>query len=523
MNRLLRSILLGTALCALGCPEKDTGDTDVGTDTSDGTDVDTGTDAGTDTDMGTDSDVDTDSDSDPDSNGDCVATVTAEVSWQDCTDSVDNDCNAIVDGDELGCSICPPIGDALRQADEASCDDGIDNDCNGFVDCSDFACFDNLACPDETTNDLCSDGLDNNGNDRTDCLSRECTETDGVTICDSDDGAENTADLCSDGLDNDADDRVDCDDSDCDEVGYCVSFEEDADCEDGVDNDGDALIDCDDFRGCADSDFCNGEDSDATCSDGSDNDNDGAIDCADSDCYADPAISVCTSINEDCGNTLDDDGDGLSDCTDPECADACLASPCSPTNLFGSCDDDDFTCSTDGVCVPPNPSVAGDVIVTEYLISPTAGEFIEIYNTTDRPFDLGGCTVGDLDTDNHTIDQTVVIDAGAYVTLAKDGDGAEFDADYIYAGGVALSGGDEARVSCGDTLIDVIAYGSGDNGNDDNFPSPSGGTSVVLSPAVINGATPETANDAGSNWCIDAGSYGSDRTGSPGAANECAP
>ncbi len=517
MNRLLRSLLLGAALCTLGCPDKDTGDTDLGTDTAEGTEVDTDTDVGTDT----DTEGDTDPDTDPDTNDDCVASVTAEVSWQDCSDNVDNDCNAVFDGDELGCSICPPIGDPLRQDGETSCDDGIDNDCNGFADCADFACLGDAACPDENTNDLCSDGIDNDGNDRTDCLSRECTESPDVTVCDSDDGVENTATLCGDGLDNDGDDRVDCDDSDCDEVGYCVSFEEEELCEDGLDNDGDALIDCDDFRGCSDSPHCNGEDDDAACTDGLDNDNDGSIDCADNNCYANPAITVCTSVNEDCGNTLDDDGDGLSDCTDPECASACESEPCSPSNLFGSCSEDGFSCSTDGECVPPNPSVAGEVIVTEYMISPTQGEFIEVYNTTGGPLNLGGCTVGDLDTDNHTIADTVIVESGGYATLAKNAAEAGFVPDYVYAGGVALSGGDEARISCGEQLIDVIAWGDSDNGNDDTFPAPAGGISVALSPTVVTDADPEIANDAGSNWCIDSGTYPGG-TGSPGLANTCA-
>ena len=520
MNHLLRPLLLATALFSLGCPDKDTGDTDMGTDITEGTDPDTAGDMGTDTDAGTDSDVGTDADTD--TAGGCVATVTAEVSWQDCMDNIDNDCNTIVDGDELGCSICPPLADPLHQDQEASCDDGIDNDCNGFVDCADFRCLGDAACPDETTDDLCSDGIDNDGNDRADCLSRECTESEDVTVCDSDDGVEDSADLCGDGLDNDGDDRVDCDDSDCDGIGYCVSFEEGGDCEDGVDNDGDALIDCDDFRGCGDSPFCSGEADDTTCADGADNDNDGAIDCADSDCYTDPAVTVCTAANEDCGNTLDDDADGLSDCTDPECADTCSVLECSPTNLFGSCEQDDYTCSSDGECVPPNPAVAGDVIVTEYLISPTTGEFIEVYNTTSEALNLAGCTVGDADADNHLIAQTVVVQPGGYATLAKDGDEAGFDADYIYAGGVALSGSDEARISCGQVVIDVIAWGTGDNGNDESFPAPASGVSVVLAPQVVTGSAADTANDMGSNWCIDTATYGADQTGSPGAANTCA-
>jgi hypothetical protein len=313
---------------------------------------------------------------------------------------------------------------------------------------------------------------------------------------------------------------VDCDDSDCDDIGYCVSFEDEALCEDGLDNDGDALIDCDDFRGCSDTAYCSGESDDTTCADGLDNDNDGDIDCADRDCYADPAITVCTSVNEDCGNTLDDDADGLSDCTDPECADECNVLPCSPANLFGSCEAGGYTCSTDGECVPPNPTAAGDVIVTEYMIAPTSGEFIEVHNATNTPLNLGGCTVGDLDSDNHTIAQSVVIDPGGYATRAKDADDAGFDADYIYSG-VALSGSDEARISCGGVLIDVIAWGTGGNGNDEAFPSPSSGTSVALSPTALAGAAPHTANDDGINWCIDAGTY-VDRTGSPGLANTCA-
>lgn len=55
----------------------------------------------------------------------------------DCTDGKDNDCDGLIDGEELHCT--PFI-------DEADCANGADDDQNGLTDCEDESCMGGPGC-----------------------------------------------------------------------------------------------------------------------------------------------------------------------------------------------------------------------------------------------------------------------------------------------------------------------------------------------------------------------------------------
>ena len=465
-----------------------------------------------------------------DTSSGCTPTSDVEVSWEACNDNADNDCNELTDYEEEGCSICPPPGDSLSGAEdtEAACTDGIDNDCNGFFDCQEDACA--AFCPAEDTDALCSDGIDNDGDGRVDCLGRSCGDT---AVCNADplgaEGSENTEALCSDGVNNDTnadgngDGRVDCDDFDCAGIGACAAAGGDEvdvtdGCTDGVDNDGNGFVDCNDFT-CHDDTACNGaENDDATCSDGIDNNSRNGTDCADPGCYANPMVTVCFNTVEICddANGDDEDHDGFANCTDPQCEATCETQPCAPTNLFGTCSEPNEVCSGSGTCLPPTPTTAGQIVITEIMQNPSAtsdadGEYFEIFNpsSTDS-FNLFNCELTSNTDGPYTIDADLVIGPNEYGVLAKSSTPG-FTPDYVYASGLNLgNGSDDISITCGGVVIDIVAYDGGTA-----FPDPTG-ASMNLNPNNLN----STDNDTGGNWCTSTTDLGNTDLGTPGAAND---
>ena len=90
---------------------------------------------------------------------------------EDCTDGIDNNCDGLVDTQDVNAIGCPPDctdvdgdtyspdGGTCGQTDcndnnasvkpgaYEACDDGVDNNCNGQTDCNDSSCSGDPACP----------------------------------------------------------------------------------------------------------------------------------------------------------------------------------------------------------------------------------------------------------------------------------------------------------------------------------------------------------------------------------------
>jgi hypothetical protein len=188
------------------------------------------------------------------------------------------------------------------------CDDTIDNDCDNLVDCNDPDCNGDPACPDLIEFPFCFDDLDNDFDGAIDCADRtDCdgvTETCGVGVCASTGSQCNNGTLieaictpgdptepdteltCDDGLDNDCDGLTDANDPDCvacsdygnkddcsmdpncewqgsPKRGMCVDAvictptgPELGNCDDGVDNDCNGMTDCADTAACGADPVC---------------------------------------------------------------------------------------------------------------------------------------------------------------------------------------------------------------------------------------------------------------------------
>jgi hypothetical protein len=88
------------------------------------------------------------------------------------------------------------------------CDDSIDNDCDDLIDEDDPNCGGGV--------EICDNGLDDDGDGDVDCVDSDCS-TDPA--CENDGNAKERR--CNDGNDNDGDGLIDCDDPDCENRKNC--------------------------------------------------------------------------------------------------------------------------------------------------------------------------------------------------------------------------------------------------------------------------------------------------------------
>jgi cysteine-rich repeat protein len=294
-----------------------------------------------------------------------------------------------------------------------------------------------------------------------------------------------------------------CDDADLDDGDGCSAA---CDIENGYTCDGEPSVcatTCSDgitagLEECDDGDLIDGDGCSATCT------IETGYDC---DTAQEPAVCapVCGDgliiAPETCDDVNPDAGDGCSDVCLIEMGYACFGEP-SECNL-----------------VPANP---GDLVITEIMQNPTAvddvfGEWFEIYNPTSTDFDLIGLVLSDAGSNSHTIATNVVVPAGTYAVLARNGDPAVnggVTAAYVYSSFQLGNVDDEVILSNGATVIDEVVYDGGPN-----FPSPAG-ASMNLSANALEAI----ANDSGFNWCVSTDSFGAGDDGTPGLPNkECAP
>ena len=182
---------------------------------------------------------------------------------------------------------------------------------------------------------------------------------------------------------------------------------------------------------------------------------------------------------------------------------------------------------TERPSLPVTPSAAGDVLVTEYMAKSQGGtsdpgEWVELYNDSEKLLDLGGCVLKDTGTDKHSIVGPLLIGPGQFLVLGASADPAvnhHAGVVYVYANFVLGNSGDEVILDCG-TVIDQVTYTTA--------TSAATAVSRQLDPLQFDPAT----DDAATSWCASTPIFSTETVGAvttsfkgtPGAPNiSCSP
>jgi len=118
-----------------------------------------------------------------------------------------------------------------------------------------------------------------------------------------------------------------------------------------------------------------------------------------------------------------------------------------------------------GAAVIPGTLVISEFMANPAAVSDTAGEWLELFNTTVNPIDVNGLTLADNGSDLHVIDNggPLLVASGDYLLLARGGDSASnggLTPDYVYSGFVLGNSSDAIVLSDGATEIARIDYDS---------------------------------------------------------------
>jgi beta-lactamase superfamily II metal-dependent hydrolase len=161
--------------------------------------------------------------------------------------------------------------------------------------------------------------------------------------------------------------------------------------------------------------------------------------------------------------------------------------------------------------VADEPAVA-KLIINEVMQNPAAvlddaGEWVEVHNWGWAAADLQGYRIASNNDTGHTIATSVVVPAGGYAVLAKNGDAATnggVSAAYVYATVTLANSSDwvALRDPSGVT-VDSVAWAS----------VPTGGTRGVKDPSGDN------TSQTGGNWVAQSSIFGAGDKGTPGARN----
>ena len=110
---------------------------------------------------------------------------------------------------------------------------------------------------------------------------------------------------------------------------------------------------------------------------------------------------------------------------------------------------------------------AGDLIITELMINPSAvsdarGEYMELFNPTDKNLNLEQLRLMDSSGDSTSINDRVVIRPGAFTVLARNGDSllnGGFKPDYTYSGFTLSNLNDQVYlININGDTIDKLEY-----------------------------------------------------------------
>lgn len=164
---------------------------------------------------------------------------------------------------------------------------------------------------------------------------------------------------------------------------------------------------------------------------------------------------------------------------------------------------------------PPPPAGTGTVVINEILADPRAvldanGEWFEVHNRGTTPVNLQGWTIASQGDAAHVISGSVVIAAGGFAVLGRDGNSATnggVTLAYVYAGTTTLNLGNST---------DWLALRDGTGATADSVAWTS--TTSATARALIDAASDNT-NVNGAAWTNATATFGAGDRGTPGLSN----
>lgn len=211
--------------------------------------------------------------------------------------------------------------------------------------------------------------------------------------------------------------------------------------------------------------------------------------------------------------------EGEGDCdTDAECAEG-LVCVSNRDGAFGPpLDPSDSVCTGSPGALGIADLQVGDLVVTEIMNNPdavtdTAGEWFEIFNTTNSEIELNGLQIRKtaLGAVNFTVGASLVIQPNGYLTFARNGNGllnGGVTEDFDYINTFALGNtADSIVLDNGPLEIDRVVWNAA-------FPHPVGHSMQVALERYD-----AVDNNAASNWCASRAPMSGGDEGTPGTDN----
>ncbi|HEX5726404.1 MAG TPA: DNA/RNA non-specific endonuclease [Longimicrobiaceae bacterium] len=191
------------------------------------------------------------------------------------------------------------------------------------------------------------------------------------------------------------------------------------------------------------------------------------------------------------------------------------------TTVFGAGDRGTPGATNDGSVPPPPPPppATGDVVINEVLADPSAvldanGEWFEVHNRGTTAVDLAGWIIASNNDAAHTIGGSVVIAAGGFAVLGRNGNAATnggVTVHYVYAAATTLNLGNGS-----DWL--ALRTPAGASADSVSWTSvPAGASRALIDPASDN------VNLNGSAWMNSFSVFGAGDRGTPGSTNSVTP
>lgn len=163
----------------------------------------------------------------------------------------------------------------------------------------------------------------------------------------------------------------------------------------------------------------------------------------------------------------------------------------------------------------PMPENPGAVLITEFMArsqpGSDKGEWVELFNATAGTLDLDGCMLGDDASDDYLITETLRLEPGDFVVLARSDDLLEnhgLTPDYVYNDFTLSNTEDEIILTCGPLEIDRVDF---------TADWVEEGIATQLSSTAFDAVK----NDLLDWWCPATIGYGdTGKLGTPGEPNE---